>query len=107
MKTCTKCNETKDVEQFYKNKTGKDGRLARCIECVKEESAVAQERKAQGLQLSRAFPESNVSCAEEEHIECKMIDALRELQDQHNVDIYTSVRAGLVDRFSALRRVKK
>lgn len=33
MKVCTKCGETKPLDAFHKNSSGKDGRLAFCAEC--------------------------------------------------------------------------
>jgi hypothetical protein len=36
MKTCTKCDQTKDVEQFYKHSTTKDGRHTQCKACLKK-----------------------------------------------------------------------
>lgn len=35
MKTCTKCGETKDFSEFYKNKNSKDGYYCACKECTK------------------------------------------------------------------------
>jgi 5-methylcytosine-specific restriction endonuclease McrA len=33
MKTCTKCLETKDITEYYKDSRGKDGLFARCKQC--------------------------------------------------------------------------
>lgn len=35
-KVCRKCGAEKDIEDFYKHKTNKDGRWGSCILCVKE-----------------------------------------------------------------------
>ncbi|MCK4665873.1 hypothetical protein KAU33_03945 [Candidatus Dependentiae bacterium] len=35
-KTCPKCHETKPLNEFYKNKSTKDGRSCYCKECKKE-----------------------------------------------------------------------
>lgn len=35
MRTCTKCGETKPLEDFYKHPNCSGGRMARCKECVK------------------------------------------------------------------------
>lgn len=103
MKTCAKCGKTKDIELFYRQRTGKDGRNARCIDCIKEDVKNSRQSKVMGK-----FPESHgVSSEDEERIEVHMIDVLQQLQNQYNVDIYTSIRAGLVDRFSVIRRVQK
>jgi len=34
-KKCTKCGETKPLEEYHKKKTGKYGRCAKCKECMK------------------------------------------------------------------------
>ena len=105
MKTCTKCNQTKDFGQFYRLTAGKDGRNPRCIECVREDLNAGKMRTTKKVVK---FPESQgVSSDEEEQIETSLIDALRQIQNQYDVDIYASVRAGLVDRFSVVRRVQK
>lgn len=38
MKQCIKCNENKDLRQFYTHKGMTDGRLNKCIACSKKES---------------------------------------------------------------------
>ena len=35
MKTCSKCSETKPMDDFHRDKSKKDGRRARCAECAK------------------------------------------------------------------------
>jgi 5-methylcytosine-specific restriction endonuclease McrA len=35
LKCCTKCGETKTLDEFYSQKTGKDGRRSQCRVCVK------------------------------------------------------------------------
>ena len=35
-KTCTKCGETKPLDDFHRNKTGAGGRRPDCKECVRE-----------------------------------------------------------------------
>ena len=36
MKTCTKCGETKPLDDFHRNQSGADGRRSRCRECTAE-----------------------------------------------------------------------
>lgn len=36
MRKCTKCNKKKPLDKYYKDKTAKNGRKARCIECVRK-----------------------------------------------------------------------
>lgn len=36
MKKCSKCNEEKDLSEFYKRKSAKDGRRSSCISCEKK-----------------------------------------------------------------------
>ena len=38
MKTCTKCKESKELIKFYNKKTGRDGKTAKCIKCVNEQT---------------------------------------------------------------------
>jgi hypothetical protein len=48
-KTCTKCGETKLLEEYHKKKTGKYGRKAQCKECVSEKMKAyeqSEKRKA-------------------------------------------------------------
>ena len=35
MKTCTKCRLEKELDAFYVKESGRDGRTAQCIECIK------------------------------------------------------------------------
>ena len=35
MKTCSKCNEVKELNEFYKEKNKGDGRTKKCIQCIK------------------------------------------------------------------------
>lgn len=39
MKTCTKCGEEKNLEEYSRNKNGKFGRTARCKTCLAEDKA--------------------------------------------------------------------
>lgn len=45
-KTCKKCGEIKNRDQFYKGKTGKYGRRSKCITCMALERIEYKEEKA-------------------------------------------------------------
>lgn len=39
MKTCSKCGETKPLDEFHKYKRSKDGRVPRCKDCRRAEAS--------------------------------------------------------------------
>lgn len=41
MKICTKCEQTKPLDDFYKHPTSKDKKTPRCKECIKEDSRLS------------------------------------------------------------------
>ena len=43
-KCCTKCGETKPLDEFHRDKRSKDGRVTRCKSCVKAYQAEWRER---------------------------------------------------------------
>ena len=47
MKTCNKCNQTKPLTEFYKDKTKNDGLHSICKECEKEYYQINKERRAE------------------------------------------------------------
>ena len=57
MKTCTKCGETKPLDEFYKQPGGRDGRKARCILCHRDYalSAATKSKKNARRREVRAF----------------------------------------------------
>lgn len=45
MKTCTNCQETKPLSDYYNKKSGKDGKTSLCKICFKEPSKVPLKKK--------------------------------------------------------------
>ena len=56
VKTCNKCNVTKDISDFYKNKNRKDGHENCCIECYKAKKKI---HKIICIQCGKEFATSN------------------------------------------------
>lgn len=46
MKNCSKCKENKEIEEFYKKKSTKDGLRSECIECTKKYLLMNKEKIA-------------------------------------------------------------
>ena len=51
MKTCTKCGETKELSEFYADKSKKDEKRARCKKC---DSPCQRNRRIENLEKFRA-----------------------------------------------------
>ena len=59
-KTCTKCGETKPLDDFHRNKTGAGGRRPDCKECVREYARrYYEENRDKRLEYSRRYHEEN------------------------------------------------
>ena len=59
-KTCTKCGETKPLDDFYRDKTGAGGRRPDCKECVREyKRSYHEENRDKRLEYSRRYHEEN------------------------------------------------
>ena len=59
-KTCTKCGETKPLDDFYRDKTGAGGRRPDCKECVREYSRrYHEENRDKVLESRRRYYEEN------------------------------------------------
>lgn len=56
MKTCSKCNQSKDFGDFYKHKNGKDGLDSRCKTCLVQ---YRESRVANSSISNKAWYESN------------------------------------------------
>jgi len=55
-KTCSKCKETKDVGEFHKNKTRKDGLKVYCKSCIK---AYKEANKEEIAEYQKAYREAS------------------------------------------------
>ena len=59
-KTCTKCGETKPLDDFHRNKTGAGGRRPDCKECVREYSRrYHEENRDKERERNRRYREEN------------------------------------------------
>lgn len=55
-KTCTKCHETKPLDDFYNHKKGKNGKMSYCKECtIKKTGKYAQEHREEGKEYHRKY----------------------------------------------------
>ena len=60
MKTCTKCGETKPLDDFYRKRSSADGRDSWCRECVAERSRrYHEENRDKERERSRRWREEN------------------------------------------------
>jgi hypothetical protein len=46
-KVCRTCNETKDLEDFYRKNSSKDGRESSCISCRRKQMSAADKKRYQ------------------------------------------------------------
>ena len=53
-KTCFKCGETKQLDEFYRHPQMKDGHLNKCKECNKVDSSMRDPEKVKAYDLARA-----------------------------------------------------
>ena len=59
-KTCTKCGETKSLDDFHRNKGGVDGRHSHCKECRRERKRrYYEENRDKELEYARRYHEGN------------------------------------------------
>ena len=59
-KTCTKCGETKSLDDFHRDKTGVGGRRSDCKECVREyKRRYREENRDKVLEYKRRYHEEN------------------------------------------------
>jgi len=54
MKTCTKCGETKPLEDFHRNRGRADGRSSQCGPCIRTRAAVYREDRRVELAAATA-----------------------------------------------------
>lgn len=68
MKTCTKCGETKSLDDFHRDRSQADGRRARCRECVAEDKRRwREENRDKELERNRRYYEEN----RDKKLECR------------------------------------
>ena len=68
MKTCTKCGETKPLDDFHRNRTKADGRQPWCRECAQEyQHRYYVENRDQVLENTRRYYEEN----RDKELECQ------------------------------------
>ena len=58
-KVCAKCNENKLLEEFYKQKAGKYGRISECKVCIKEYQAKYRANNLEKIKEKRAKYRAN------------------------------------------------
>ena len=59
-KTCTKCGETKPLDDFHRDKTGAGGRRSYCKECAREyKRRYHEENRDKRLECARRYHEEN------------------------------------------------
>lgn len=60
MKTCTKCGETKPLDDFHRNRSRADGRHSRCRECATEyRRRYYEKNRDKEREYQRGYRESN------------------------------------------------
>ena len=60
MKTCTKCGETKPLDDFHRDRSCADGRRSQCRECsVKDRRRYHEENRDKVLERKRRYHEEN------------------------------------------------
>lgn len=60
MKICTKCNEAKSLDEYYKSNKTKDGRRERCKSCISEQTRQWREdNKEYTLDYAKEYRKNN------------------------------------------------
>jgi hypothetical protein len=59
MKTCSQCQETKDIDAFYKTKRRKDGLHPACKKCMNAMNTASRNKKPDSYRLGRRDRRAN------------------------------------------------
>lgn len=98
MKTCNRCDETKDFGEFYKNKERKDGYRSECKTCSKERIKKLKESPVMQLEKqirSSIITENKILFSEKKRLcyICKNIFLIADLQDGFCKKCYTKYKS--------------
>ena len=80
MKTCTKCNKSKDLKEFYKTTTTKDGYTYNCIACYQK---YREEHKESAKSYMKRLRDANrISINEKKRLSWQKLDPRRKMLSQ-------------------------
>ena len=85
MKTCTKCGETKPLDDFHRHRSSADGRKARCRECRAEDKRrYREENRDKIAETDRRYREENRD---------KVLERQRRYREENRDYIHAGIRA--------------
>lgn len=83
VKTCTKCNEPKPLDQYHRNKRAKDGRHSRCAECCRQYQSELRDNpevKAQRREYAKVWRAANPNYDRERYLKQSDLQIARALK---------------------------